>query len=75
MNDYTWCHRVMNCPSENGGDDYFCFVEVHYKDGEPVGYTDAFMGGDTAEELRELVSMLTRALDKPVMHESEFGGE
>ena len=54
---------------------HFLFVEVHYENGEPVGYTDAFMGGDAVEELRELVDRLTRALDKPVLHESEFGGE
>jgi len=75
MSDATWCHRVMNCPSENGGDDYFCFVEVHYKDDEPIGYTNAFMCGDTPEELHELLDRLTRALDKPVLHEDTFGDD
>lgn len=74
MSDYTWNHRLMNCPSENGGDDYFCFVEVHYEDGKPIGYTEAFMGGDTVDEVRELMTWLQGALDKPVLHEDEFGG-
>jgi hypothetical protein len=75
MTEYTWNHRLMNCPSENGGDDYYCFVEVHYEDGEPVGYTDAFMGGETVDEVRELVTRLYGALGTPVLHEDEFGDD
>jgi len=63
----------MNCPSENGGDDYFVFKEVWYIEGKSEFYTDLFMGGDTPEELRELLDMLTRAMDKPVLHENTFG--
>ena len=73
MTEYTWNHRLMNCPSENGGDDYFCFVEMHYEDGKPIGYSEAFMGGDTVEEVRELVTRLYGAMGKPVLHEDTFG--
>ena len=36
----TWNHRVMNLPSENGGDDWFTIQEVYYEDGVVVGYAE-----------------------------------
>lgn len=69
----TWNHRVVNCPSENGGGDFLTFREVHYDDGRPVAYGDVFMCGDTQDELKELVKRLERALAEPVLHENEFG--
>lgn len=67
--DTTWNHRVMNCPSENGGDPLLKFVEVYYEDGVIVGHSDAFFCGDDIEELRELLARLSRALDKPILEE------
>jgi hypothetical protein len=70
-----WNHRVMNCPSENGGtDDYFTFKEVYYnaKTNEPYAYGNPFIGGDTFEELEELVEHLKTALGNPVLHENNF---
>jgi len=72
----NWNHRVMNCPSENGGEDYFTFKEVYYDDkGVAHSYSDLFMGGDTFEELQELVDRLKTALGNPVLHEKEFGND
>jgi len=72
----TWNHRVMNCPSENDGDDNFTFREVYYKeDGTPFAHGEAFMSGDTVEELHMLVRRLKTALGEPVMHENEFEKE
>ena len=67
-----WNHRVMNCPSENGGDDYFTFKEVYYEDGAPTSYCDPFIGCDTKEGLQELVARLGRALEEPMLHEDTF---
>ena len=69
-----WNHRVMNCPSENGGEDYFTFKEVYYNiyTKKPESYSDPFMGGDTLEELQELVKRLEKALGNPPLHEKEF---
>jgi len=71
----NWNHRVMNCPSENGGDDLLFFKEVYYDDnGKPDAYSEPFMCGDDIDELRLLLQRLENALDKPVLHENDFGG-
>jgi len=71
----NWNHRVMNCPSENGGDDLLFFKEVFYDDkGKPDAYSEPFMCGDDLDELRLLLLRLEKALDKPVLHENDFGG-
>jgi len=68
-----WNHRVMNCPSENGGDDYITFKEVFYDDdGEPYAYSEPFIGGDNLEELETLVASLNAALKQPMLHEKTF---
>ena len=72
----NWNHRLMNCPSENGGDDYFTFKEVYYDDqDQPNAYSDPFMGGDSIDEVQELLMRLHTALQKPVLHEDEFKGD
>jgi len=69
----NWNHRVMNCPSENGGDDYITFKEVFYDDeGKPNLYTEPFMGADTKQGLEELVARLSKALEQPMLHEKNF---
>lgn len=73
-----WNHRVMNCPSENGGEDYITFQEVFYDDnGNPDSYSDPFIGADTVEGLQELVARLSKALEQPMLHEDMFkqGGQ
>ena len=70
-----WNHRLVNCPSENGGEDYFTFKEVYYStDGKPEGYSDAYMGGDDIGEVQELLVRLHTAMQQPVLHENDFGG-
>jgi len=64
----------MNCPSENGGDDLYVFKEVYYdEEGKPDSYSDPFVCGDDLDELRLLLQRLENALDKPVLHENDFG--
>lgn len=71
-----WNIRLVNCPSENGGEDYFTFKEVFYgDDGNAEGYTDAYLGGDDIGEVQELLMRLHVALQQPVLHESDFKGE
>ena len=71
----NWNHRVVNCPSENGGDDLYTFKEVYYDDeGKPDAYSDPFMCGDDLDELRLLLQRLEKALGEPVLHETDFGG-
>ena len=69
----NWNHRLINCPSENGGEDYFTFKEVYYSDdGKPEGYSNSFMGGDDIGEVQELLMRLHTALQQPVLHEKDF---
>jgi len=71
----NWKHRLMNCPSENGGEDYFTFKEVYYDDQDrPDSYCNPFMGGDSIDEMRELLVRLSVALAQPVLHENDFKG-
>jgi hypothetical protein len=62
----------MNCPSENGGDDYITFKEVYYEDDVPTSYCDPFIGCDTKQELEELVVRLSEALEQQMLHEDMF---
>ena len=73
----NWNHRVINCPSENGGENYFTFKEVYYENDEPYAYCNPFMGGDNIEEVQELLMRLHTALQLPVLHEKDFkeGGD
>jgi len=72
----NWNHRVVNCPSENGGEDLYTFKEVYYDDQDrPNAYGDPFMCGDDLDGLRELLLRLEKALGRPVLHEDNFGGE
>lgn len=71
-----WNHRLINCPSENGGEDYFTFKEVFYNnEGKPEGYSDAYFGGEDIDEVQELLARLQNALQQPVLHENDFKGE
>ena len=71
-----WNHRLINCPSENGGEDYFTFKEVYYDDQDrPDAYSDPFMGGDSIVEVHGLLARLQKALSRPVLHENDFKGD
>jgi hypothetical protein len=72
----NWNHRLMNCPSENGGKDFYVFKEVFYDDQDrPDAYSNPFMGGDDIDEVRELLVRLSVALSLPVLHENDFKGD
>ena len=79
MKEYEihWNHRLVNCPSENGGEDYFTFKEVYYDDdsNKPFSYSDPFMGSESIEGMQELVARLSKALEHPVLHENDFTEE
>ena len=70
----NWNHRVMNCPSENGGEDLYTFKEVYYTDDKPHSYSEPFMCGDSVDELKEMVQRLEKALGEPALHEKDFEG-
>ena len=51
-------------------------VQTYFdEDGEPVGYCDPHVLGNSAEELRSVLGMMHDALDKPIMEKGDFNGE
>jgi polygalacturonase len=68
-----WNYRLVNCPSTNGGDDWIEFKEVFYSEqGGLLGYGNACIGSETKADLQDIVARLNKALDLPVLHESNF---
>lgn len=61
----TWNHRVVKMDDEDGT---LLLAEVVYdEDGNPLGYHEPFMSSDTIEDLQELITRLSDALDEPVL--------
>lgn len=73
--DMHWNIRVVNCPSENGGDDFLTFKEVFYEDDIPSAYTEPFICSETKEGLEEVLKHMQEALQHPTLHENHFKGE
>ena len=73
MNFY-WNHRIVNVPSENGGDDWYCLKEVSYdKDThKPLGYGEPCVGSETHESCLELLKMFEDAVVLPPLQEKDF---
>lgn len=71
-----WNIRVMNCPSENGGEDLLSFKEVYYdEDDRPHSYSEPFICSETKEGLQEIIARMQTAMDRQTLHENQFKGE
>lgn len=72
--DFYWNHRIVNMPSENGGDDWYCLKEVSYnaETKKPVGYGDPCVGSETHESCLELLKMIEDASKAPPLQEKDF---
>ena len=77
----VWSYRVLKQHYEGKGEEPW--VEVEYgiveayfdEDGEPVGYCDPHVLGNSVEELRSVLAMMHTALDKPILETGDFKGE
>ena len=68
-----WNIRVMNCPSENGGEDLLSFKEVYYdEDGTPSSYSEPFICSEDKEGLETILKRMQTALDRHTLHEDHF---
>ena len=67
----TWNHRVMK--HKDGEQDWFQIHEVYYKGDNVDGYTEngISVGGNTIEELREVLNLMLESLDKEVLKPKE----
>lgn len=66
----SWHHRVMKKKGEDG--EYYKIEEVYYNyDGSVMSWTEDLSCpfADTAEELKEELTMMLKAFDKPILDE------
>jgi hypothetical protein len=62
-----WNHRVVRIPDPLG-ENWFEIQEVYYnKKGEPCGYCNSYVGGETMAELEEQIERHTKALALPTL--------
>jgi len=69
----SWNYRIVNCKSENGGDDWYCLQEVFYDSkGKPTGYSDPSTGSEDMESLKWVFEKINMAMTKPPLQEEDF---
>jgi len=62
-----WNHRVVRIPDPLG-ENWLEVQEVYYnKKGEPCGYCNSYVGGETMAELEEQIERHTKALALPTL--------
>lgn len=76
----VWNFRVLKQQYEGEEDgsliEEYGIVEAYYdEDGEPRGYCDPHVLGDSAEELRVVLRRMRDALDKPILVTGDFKRE
>ena len=67
-----WNHRIVKTSTEF--EDYYHIEEVFYnKDGSIYGVTSGCsVGSDSIESVKELLQLMIKCLDKPVLIEDEI---
>lgn len=71
----TWNLRLVD-RSEGLDEPYIEICEVFYDQlGKPLGYTNATMGGESREEIKQYLLWALEALDKPVIKFKEDHGD
>jgi hypothetical protein len=63
-----WNHRVVLMPDDGLGNKWYEVQEVYYNDkGEPCGYCNSYVGGETLEELEVQIERHRKALALPTL--------
>jgi len=72
----TWNYRVMDLTDHSpDGELLYGIVEAYYdKQGNPEGYTDPLVLGDSLQELVETLELMHKAVDKPILNPKDFLG-
>ena len=72
-----WNYRVVNLKSMNGGENWYAVCEVFYDEEtkKPEGFTTFQLGGETVNELEDVLQMIDKAFTLPVLEESDFPQE
>ena len=65
----SWNHRVVDLTSENGGEPWLEIQEVYYNsDGQPCGYCDPTVGGESIDEIQLQIRRFTECLAHPILN-------
>ena len=74
MNDKLWDYRVVRRESEDGSVEWYSVQEVYYdEDGTPMAQTlDLMVEQDTITGMRTQLENMLKALDEPVLDESDI---
>lgn len=72
--DFYWNYRIVNVPSENGGDDWYCIKEVSYdpETNKPTGYGDPCLGSESMETFGDVWHMMEEAMKLPPLQQNDF---
>lgn len=63
-----WNHRVVLMPDDGLGNQWLEIQEVYYNQkGEPCGYCNSYVGGETMAELEEQIERHKKALALPTL--------
>jgi hypothetical protein len=63
-----WNHRVVLMPDDGLGNQWYEVQEVYYnRQGEPCGYCNSYVGGETLAELEEQIERHRKAIALPVL--------
>ena len=71
----VWDYRVVRKTTEDGLDEWYSIQEVYYDDetGKPIAQTlDLQIEGDTFTGMRTQLESMLKALDEPVLEESDI---
>ena len=61
-----WNYRIVDMQEDE--EQWLEVSEVYYDTlGKPMGYCKATVGGETTNEIKEVLSMIASAIDKPVL--------
>ena len=69
-----WDYRVVRRESEDGSDEWYSVQEIYYdEDGTPMAQTmDLMVEQDTITGMRTQLESMLKALDEPVLDESDI---
>jgi len=70
----TWNHRIVRTIEQDGP--MLHLKEVHYDEaGNPVGFSNVFMMGESMDEMKLLIDRLATGIKQPILDETEIKRE
>jgi hypothetical protein len=72
-----WNHRIVDLSKDNQGEPWFEVQEVYYNsDGQPCGYCNPCLGGESIDEIQIQIRRFTECLAHPILNaETDFNNK